>query len=52
MIADLALKRDGVMAQARRLALELDETVDGLESEIGNRRTASVRGRSPPPRSR
>ena len=43
MIADLALRRDEVMAQARKLALELDETVDGLETEIGNRRPAQRR---------
>jgi hypothetical protein len=42
VIADLALKRDSVMAQARKLALELDETVDGLESEIGNRRSTAA----------
>lgn len=42
VIGDLAHKRDSVMAQARKLALELDETVDGLESDIGNRRTSSA----------
>jgi chromosome segregation ATPase len=42
VIGDLAHKRDSVMAQARKLALELDETVDGLESDIGNRRTPAV----------
>ena len=42
VIGDLAHKRDSVMAQARKLALELDETVDGLESEIGNRRSTAA----------
>lgn len=42
VIGDLAHKRDSVMAQARKLALELDETVDGLESDIGNRRTSTA----------
>lgn len=42
VIGDLAHKRDTVMAQARKLALELDETVDGLESDIGNRRSSAV----------
>jgi cell division septum initiation protein DivIVA len=42
VIADLAHRRDSVMAQARKLALELDETVDGLESDIGNRRTSAA----------
>jgi chromosome segregation ATPase len=42
VIADLAHRRDSVMAQARKLALELDETVDGLESEIGNRRSGAA----------
>jgi DivIVA domain-containing protein len=42
VIRDLALKRDGVGAQVRQLARELEETVDGVQSEAKKARGASV----------
>jgi vacuolar-type H+-ATPase subunit E/Vma4 len=49
VIGDLASERDGVVTQVRKLALELEETADGVEKDAGKRKSGATRKKVPAP---